>query len=171
MLNALARSVHSNDNFNDYGDLKHQDEIAGKVNALQGLLRAQNGDEHSWGALHMLASANPNMSQDPRTSSQLVAQLMVDQARANDRAQHMSQYAQDSGGNLQRAGIAFGSTNPTTKYNQERDDLANLVLNNRNYFKALASGAGGMSQAEIAQHLQKSGFNPNLARYFNAGGA
>ena len=154
---------------NALGQSDTWDQIVAKINTLQGLSRSQGAGLESTDAFNQLKSANPDLAHTPEASATLVAQLMADQVKAKDRALHMQQYGEDSGGSLVNAPNDFDKKNGPQKYNVEREQIKDLILNNPKAFQLMSSG--NLTSQQIAEGLAARHYSPALARYFATAGA
>ena len=108
------------------------------------------------------------MEQNPEASSEIAARLMTDQMRAQDRDKHAAQWKADSAtGTVLGAQDDFAAKNAPQKYDNETNQLQNLMLHQGKYFHALNSGQYAPKQ--VMESLKKHGVDPALSRYFVRG--
>lgn len=164
--NTLERMYGGKETF---GDADTQQEIANKVDTLRATMAARGAGQQALGALETLKAATPNLSQNPKASSALIAQLMADEAKARDRANHAQVYGQLSHGSYFNAANDFNANNGPDKYNFERDQLQKLLLTEKP--QVVQNLMSGKYPADtLKKQLQAGGYPPALARYFTTGG-
>jgi soluble lytic murein transglycosylase-like protein len=153
------------------GDLDNQEAIINKLDTMRATAAAHGAGQNSLGAFEALRLATPNTNMPPDAMASLTAQLMSDQQKAKDRADHLAQYGQGGAGGYARASARFDTDNGPEKYNRETEALKQMILSPRGPAMLHKLTSGQYSQSQIEEALTKKyGAVPGLSRYFASGG-
>jgi len=124
MYNTLSRAA-GGDNYSDADSL---DQIVNKINSLSSLGRTTEAGQRSLGALAQAIEATPNLSQNPKATASIMANILTTQQQFIDRDNFFNTYARgNSAGTVTEAPKEFDRQYQQGEYEREKVILADLI--------------------------------------------